>query len=344
MQEIKRAKRLSQDFVQFVTARASLFTANLPQFSSVFNLFSEMRPILFNCWTHIACTSKCFSLCALVQAVAWWLWRCCCPSRLKFWTVVQSGVPASVSRTTLPCNLSSWPWPLTRLRTAILLPVWQTNVELWSTDRLPTLLQTWSTLSLGLQTGLHPRSHGWRRPAFPPKGNSVHIADVLWNNARFSSILSLRLWWVLLPLSWFPSYWRQCRSVFLSYTDWCQHLIGTLDVPADPTFQSPRGCSPVLSIQEWPSTCNDSSPVHQTNLSHTFDPTQNATQNHPHWCDVWENEFHSVAQVFKLTISAFFTKKWFLNSSANNSKLDVNPHTRKSSPCCSKSDLSQNRL
>ena len=180
-------------------------------------------------------------LCALVQAVAWWLWRCCCPSRLKFWTVVQSGVPASVSRTTLPCNLLSWPWPLTRLRTAILLPVSQTNVELWSTDRLPTLLQTWSTLSLGLQTGLHPRSHGWRRLAFPPKGNSVHIADVLWGNARFSSILSLRLWWVLVPLSWFPSYWRQCRSVF-SVIHWL--------VPA-PDRNSWCSCGSNFSVTTW---------------------------------------------------------------------------------------------
>ena len=46
----------------------------------------------------------------------------------------------------------------------------------------------------------------------------------------------------------------------------------------------------------------------------------------------------------QVSISAFFTKKLFLNSSANASKLDVNPHTRKASPCCSKSRLSQNSL
>ena len=50
-------------------------------------------------------------------------------------------------------------------------------------------------------------------------------------------------------------------------------------------------CSPVPSMQEWPSICNNLSPWHPTNFSHTFDPTQHATRNYQHWCDVWENEF-----------------------------------------------------
>ena len=51
--------------------------------------------------------------------------------------------------------------------------------------------------------------------------------------------------------------------------------------PAGPTFQSnlPHfDCSPVPSIQEWPSICNDSSQLQQAIFSQTFVPTQHATQ------------------------------------------------------------------
>ena len=109
------------------------------------------------------------------------------------------------------------------------------------------------------------------------------------SHARFFSILSLKLWSVLLPLSWFLSYWEQYRSDVLSYTDRFPHQIGTLDVPADPTFQSQRGCFPVLSIQEWPSICNNSWSLHPVIFSHTFESTQHATHNFPKKIDAWEN-------------------------------------------------------
>ena len=85
---------------------------------------------------------------ALDQDVVWWPWRCCCPSKLRFWTFVLSGAPANVSRTELQDSLSWSPWPLTQLRIVTLLPVSLTNDVMWSTGQLPLLLQTLSTLSL----------------------------------------------------------------------------------------------------------------------------------------------------------------------------------------------------
>ena len=140
------------------------------------------------------------------------------------------------------------------------------------------------------QLGLwHPWSHRWHRAAFSPKGSSLH-------NSRISSILCLRLWFVLLP-SLLITY-AHCRFV-LSETDSFQHLIGTLDALADSTLESILthfDFSRVSSIHECPSICNDSLPMHPTNFSHTLDPTQHATPNlssssqfHPSWLrsDSW---------------------------------------------------------
>ena len=45
---------------------------------------------------------------ALAQDVVWWPWRCCCHSKLRCWTFVLSGAPASEARAS--CQYSSRRW------------------------------------------------------------------------------------------------------------------------------------------------------------------------------------------------------------------------------------------
>ena len=70
---------------------------------------------------------------------------------------------------------------------------------------------------------------------------------------------------------------------------------GTLDVPADPTCRLFL-VFPCPSILEWPSICIGSFPLRPTNFSHTFDPTQCATQSRPHRLVARGSDFLSDAQ------------------------------------------------
>ena len=193
--------------------------------ADLYKLMNPQRPYL-----------QVFLLCTLVQDAQWWPWRCCCLSKIQFWVVSQSDTLTDVSHTTLQCNLLSSPVPLMKLRKAIQLPESQTSVEQWSTDRLPTHLHSWSTLSSGLQPNLHPLSHGWRRLPSQPKGSSIHTSDGLWDIVWFP--LQLCLWGCFWSCCISHNFFRtksNVKNVVLSRTDRFQHLIGSLDVPTGPT-------------------------------------------------------------------------------------------------------------
>ena len=230
---------------------------------------------------------------AQVQDVIWWPWRCCCPSKVRFWTFVLSGTPASVARTeSLNTALRdrfglwlTWGWWHCCLSL--------TNCVIWSTDQLPVLLLTLSTLSLGFPAQSASTVTWMTSSSFPPKGNSIHIAGVLSSYARFASF--------------FEAVVGPAASLMISFVL--------------------KAMSKRCSVMYWqiPAPDPDSSPLPPANFSHTFDPSQNANQNHQQRCDVWENEFHSGAQVSNLQFQTSSPEN-FVNSS----------HTthQKSSPCC----------
>ena len=99
----------------------------------------------------------------------------------------------------------------------------QTSVERRSTDRLPTLLPTCSTLSFGLQLSLRPQSH-----------DDVVLLLHPWE-IEYTSLTSFEV--TRDSLQFRLESCGRGRSVALSFTDRFQHLIGTLDDPSEPTFQ-----------------------------------------------------------------------------------------------------------
>ena len=106
-----------------------------------------MRPILFNCEPTSSAPPS-VSLCALVQAVAQWLWRCCCPSRVQFERSCSLGF-----QQVFTYNASMQPFVIALASdsaedsdTVCLCHRPMSNCE--ARANCPTLNQTWNTLSL----------------------------------------------------------------------------------------------------------------------------------------------------------------------------------------------------
>ena len=313
-------------------------------FSSVPSLFIEMRDQA--CSTvepTLSAPPSVFCSTPWTQDVVWWPWRCCCPSKLRFWTFVLSDAPANVSHTELQCNPSWSPWPLTQLMNsdtvACVTDQWR-NVNARANCQYSS--RRWAPCLWVFQSSLHPPSHGWRRPAFLPKGNSTHIAGVPRGNARFASTLSLRLWSVQLPLSWFPSCWKAMSEALL-----CHVLTGSstgLELSMFLCIQLLRRIVALLSLRSRSS--HRFAMIHRHCIQQTFHipliqlnmPTKFTNR------DVTFEKM-SFTMVFRFQTCNFrFTRIFLQNSSVNFSKLRVTPHTRKSSPCCSRSKSSQNLL
>ena len=168
-------------------------------FSSVFNLFIEMRPTWFNCWTLIVCTSKCFALRPgskpLHNGFGDFNFGRSCSLVFKQVFHVQLASKSAEDSDTVTCVTD-------QCRTVKNGPIANTppdvdNLDFWVSS--PVCIH----------------------------GHMDDNADILWGNVRFSSIFCL--WGCVRSccLWGFPSYWKQCRSVVLSYTGSFQHLIGT---------------------------------------------------------------------------------------------------------------------